>query len=432
MQKRHRNRFHRLVREHAHSVNPAVTGPSALTKTARQFAATKAMSRFLNHEKVTLPALIEPAQEAVRKALRESVAAVVLVVHDWCMFSFNTHTGKKDKYQRSGPNDCGYELGSALVVDAADGRPLGPMEFRLRTAEGTLSTRPGDAIYPTSHVDELADVMRDARRWNLGKPIVHVIDREADSVGHYRRWQAAGHTFVVRADDNRVVTWNGQVVKLPAIAAALIYRDVLDADGQPLIVTTSTGVGRVQVAEAAIVLHRPAKVNVDGKKTEVPGPPLPVRLVVTRVVDALGVVLAEWLLFTNAAAEFDAPTIGRWYAWRWRIETFHKLLKSAGQNAEKWEQETGEAFAKRLVVAAMACLTVWHLQRDPSPEAAEFRALLIRLSGRQMKRGVPETAPALLAGLEKLLTIVNLLETYNLADVLALARRVLPTLFSSA
>lgn len=54
-------------------------------------------------------------------------------------------------------------------------------------------------------------------------------------------------------------------------------------------------------------------------------------------------------------------------------------------NVERWEQTTGEAVAKRLVVASMACLAVWHLQRDPKPEAATLRRFLIRLSGRQMK-----------------------------------------------
>ena len=98
-----------------------------------------------------------------------------------------------------------------------------------------------------------------------------------------------------------------------------------------------------------------------------PGPPLPLRMVVTQVVSATGTVLAEWWLLTNVAAQDSgAATIGRWYSWRWRIESYHKLLKSAGMNAEAWQQETGPAFVRRLCVASMACLTVWHLQRDES------------------------------------------------------------------
>ena len=86
---------------------------------------------------------------------------------------------------------------------------------------------------------------------------------------------------------------------------------------------------------------------------------------------------------------------------------------------------------RRLCVVVMACLTVWHLQRDESEEAAKLRKLLVRLSGRQMKRGVESTAPSLLAGLEKLLAIEDLLRTEDLQEILALARKVLPTLFRS-
>ena len=60
-----------------------------------------------------------------------------------------------------------------------------------------------------------------------------------------------------------------------------------------------------------------------------------------------------------------------------------------------------------------------------------LRRVLVRLSGRQMKRGVESTAPALMAGLEKLLAVDDLLQTENLQEILALARRVLPTLFHS-
>ena len=62
----------------------------------------------------------------------------------------------------------------------------------------------------------------------------------------------------------------------------------------------------------------------------------------------------------------------------------------------------------------MACLSVWHLMRDESAQAQEVPVLLVRLSGRQMKRGVRATAPALLAGLEKRLAVLDVLTDYTL------------------
>lgn len=425
--------------EHAHTVNATVTGISALAGAARPFAAMKAMSRFLNNEDVAFHALIEPAQDAVRDVLAESRSEFALVVHDWCMFQFNSHDSKGDRRRRSHESDLGYELGSALIVEAGDGRPLGPMEFRLRTAGGMLSTRLGEAELPPGHVDELTDAMAAAEAWRLPRTLVHVVDREADSVGHYRDWDAAGRLFLVRADAARIVMHDGRERALNDVVAGLAdeFVPAVDAHGEPVIVTLRAGAGRVKTAETSVVLHRPARHNTGEKTTkghkkqvEIPGPPLPLRMIVTRVIGELGTVLAEWRLFTNVPADrADAAAIGRWYAHRWGIETYHKLLKSAGMNAEEWRQQEGEAFLRRLCIASLACLTVWHLQRDESAEAAKLRATLVRLSGRQMKHKVESTAPALLAGLERLLAVDDLLQREDLAEILALARRVLPNLF---
>jgi hypothetical protein len=130
------------VSGHAHAVNAAVNGLSALPGTATPFARARAMTRFLNNPAVTFAALLDPIREAVRDALAASPARTALVVHDWSVFHFRTHVGKKDKLVRTHAADAGYELASALAADAADGRPLGPLEFRLRTADGTLTTRP--------------------------------------------------------------------------------------------------------------------------------------------------------------------------------------------------------------------------------------------------------------------------------------------------
>jgi Transposase DDE domain len=400
------------------------------------------MTRFLNHDGISFTALIEPAQDAVRDALAARTSSFALVVHDWCMFSFKTHDSKHDRYQRSHDRDLGYELATALVVDAADGRPLGPMELRLRTACGMLGTRPGDTAMPPGHVDELLDAMTALQATQLNKTLVHIVDREADSIGHYRLWHRRGHRFLVRADAKRWLLWQGRECQLADVVAtlALDFQDVHDGDAGPTIVTIRTGVGRVRVAETNVVLHRPARQTVSGERTaggyrkqiDVPGVPLALRLIVTRVVDAVGKVLAEWCLLTNLTAEeTDASTVSRWYAWRWQIETYHKLLKSAGQNAEDWQQESGEAFLRRLCVASMACLCVWHLQRDESSEAVRLRSVLVRLSGRQMKHRVESTAPALLAGLEKLLAFDDLMRNEDIQEILALARRVLPKLFHS-
>jgi hypothetical protein len=433
MDKRLQARHRQLVQEHCHVLNRAATSLSTLPGTAQPFASTLGMHRFLNNDSVTLAALIEPVQDGVRDAFTKTGASVALVVHDWSGIHYHDTKRKKDLYQRSHKHDTGYELATALVLESNSGQPLGPMELRLRTANGVLSTRADKTQAPAGRVDELLDVMEASKAWGLNRPQVHVIDREADSVDHYRQWSRQGHTFVVRADNDRVVKWNDRDGKLLELVKGpgLAWKPVNNAKGQATQVTVEGVKGTLWVCEVAVILDRPAKKRVNGRRIDVPGEALPLRLVITWVLGEAGEILAEWFLFTNADAKFDAATIGQWYAWRWRVESYFKLLKSAGMNAEGWEQHSGEAVAKRLVIASTACVTVWCLQQEPGQEAAETRRVLVRLSGRQMKYKVESTASALLAGLEKLLAVLDVLTDYDIEEIRTLVKRVLPNLFNS-
>jgi hypothetical protein len=349
------------------------------------------------------------------------------------MLHFGGHASKADRYQRTHEADLGYELACALAVDAASGAPLGPLELRLRTAAGVLATRPGGAEAHPIRRDEVIDVMRASKAWGLGRALVHVIDREADSVWHYRLWDESGHRFLVRVDDARVVRWKGRERRLPEVADALWAGPDAEAvveAGEPI--EYQGAAARLQVAETDVVLFRPARRTIDGRQRQVAGRPLRLRLVVGRVVGADGETLARWMLLSNVPIGYDALTVTRWYYFRWRIESYFKLLKSAGQQVEEWEQESGEALARRLVIAGMACVTAWSLQRDPRPAAAELRRVLIRLSGRQLRHKVASTAPALLAGLEKLLAVLDLLEQYDPDELRRLTRSTLPALFNSS
>ena len=103
-----------------------------------------------------------------------------------------------------------------------------------------------------------------------------------------------------------------------------------------------------------------------------------------------------------------------------------KLLKSSGHNLEHWQQESAEAIAKRLLVTAMAGVVIWQLARGQAPESEQARHLLVRLSGRQMRRDRPVTESAMLAGLWTLLATLSALEQYSLDELRQVACLSLP------
>ena len=344
----------------------------------------------------------------------------VLCVHDWSHLDYRRHTRKADRIVLGQAEEVGYELQTALLVGDRDGDPLAPVCQTLTAAAGVLSTRP-QRRQPRSPLDTLGPTMAFVDRLGLARPVVHIIDREADSVGHFRRWLRQGHRILVRADGTRVVRHEGQERPLAEVAGrlrpALVFSRDVDYRGRP---------ARQFVAEATVVLERPAQYNRvgdDGRKhrRKERGRPVRLRLVVSEVRDAVGAVLAVWLLLTNLPAAVPAATVALWYYWRWRVESYFKLLKGAGVQLEHWQQETAEALAKRLLVAGMACVLVWQLRRSEAPEAAPVRALVGRLSGRQQRRGKAPSAPALLAGLWVLLAMTEVLQTHTVEELRAMA-----------
>ena len=179
-----------------------------------------------------------------------------------------------------------------------------------------------------------------------------------------------------------------------------------------------------QIAETTISIlrsARPQRKGTNGKRLPaIKGKPVYLRLVVSRIVDNNGKELAVWYLLTNLV-DLPASTIALWYYWRWSIETYFKLMKSAGMQLESWQQTTGIAIARRLLIASMACVCVWRIAHAQGEKAGELQNILVRLSGRQMKWKKKFTCTALCAGLWSLLSIIELLEKYSVDEIKSLA-----------
>jgi hypothetical protein len=414
VEKRLQTRYEKLVQEHSGHAHAVASGPRLLPEENTPEAGAMAAWRFYLNPRTTFTRLAQPLIQAGCDAAAQHCRDFALVDLDWSKLNYFHHPSKTDRTQIGQPSEIGYKLLTALLVSDQDGQPLAPLYQELLTSEGVLSSRFDEPQPFGTALDDLASKMEFVTGLPLGKRPVFIIDAEADSIFHWRQWQARDFLFLIRGDDDRKVRLggkDGEEMLLPAVAEQLRkqkrFRRVRKVKYE------GRQVGQ-HVAEVAVVMDRPAWLHrdVDGERKRLvrPGVALPLRLVVTELRDKDGTVLERWYLLTNVPAEVKAATIALWYYWRWKIETYHKLLKSAGQHVEHWQQENGRAILKRLLVASMACVLAWRLGNSQAPQAEETRRVVMRLSGRQVEHGKDYTLEGLLAGVWVLLAMVSVLQ----------------------
>ena len=218
LEARLQKRFLIMVQSHLRSAPELAASVASLPSTSKAFAATQATWRFLNNERVGMPELIEPPREVGRGRVRELKSRFALLVHDWCKLSFTY--GKRDLTQLTHATDIGYELTTALLVSTDNGSPFALMEMHLKTAVG------GDQHAGDPHSRSAPSGSSPAD--DGGKPrvgagqVVVARHRPRSGLGwdYFRKWDAAGFKFLVRADDRRV-QWSGKSVLLSEIRRSL-------------------------------------------------------------------------------------------------------------------------------------------------------------------------------------------------------------------
>lgn len=303
-------RYHQLIVSPLSSAQRLAAGVHAPPTLVKGFATTQAAWRFYANERVTLPGLCSPLIEHAGSATPGCCSDWVLVIADWSNLHYPAHASKAGRIELSGKNDLGYEMFTLLAASDRDGVPIAPLCLELRAQDGTHTTRHAGVLKPLSPLDALEQAMCQTATLPLGKPPVFVIDREADSVGHYRRWDASGKKFIVRANSGRKVLHDGKELRLDEVAGVFRHRM------KPVRSVLYKGKPAEQfIAETLVVLHRPARQHRLDRRSRklkhknLPGPRLPLRLIVSEMRDCNGKLLARWLLLSNLPGRVFAATI---------------------------------------------------------------------------------------------------------------------------
>ncbi len=404
----------------------STNGLNLLIEDVKGYSQAQDAWRFYNNENVDIDSLNNPILEKGIEAINKECDEYLLVAHDWSLISYRNHTAKKDciEEKRSNSKNAiskGYDLQSSIGISDITGEPITPLVHNLKTKDKVFSTYDNNIDMTSTHLNELARRIKYINNeLDINKKIVHIIDREADSVGFFRELQEDDF-YIVRALDRVSVEYQGNKITQKELAQTMElgeYVKTIDYKKKKV---------KIYVNSVDVLITRDAYIkNIDdkGKITykRKKGKAVKSRFVVERLVDKDNNIVATWLLLSNLKDDVDAKTIGLWYYYRWNIETYFKLLKSSGFNLEKWQQETAEAIFKRLLIASYACLLVWQIEHSNHKNIIDIKQFLVKISGRLVARGKISTSPALLAGIWAFLSTIDILELYDIEKLLSMKK----------
>ena len=328
---------------------------------------TKAAYRFLSNDRVNEMAILAGHFQATRERFA-TTDGPILVLHDTTEFSYTRESkkaigmlykscGRKDKNGRPRLHTvCGILMHSSLAV-TAEGLPLGLAAIKFWTRSKFKGT---NALKKRVNPTRVPIEGKESVRWleNLRQSTelleepsrcVHIGDRESDIYELFCAAQESGTKFLVRTcvdrlagDGRHTIAAAMRRIKVKAIHEV----EVRDAKGT---VSKTT----VHVKYHRLWVHPPI-----GKQQEYP----PLMLTVIYAKEAStprGREKIDWKLITNlpVRSRKDAVEKLAWYAMRWRIETFHKILKS-GCRAEASKLRTAERIANLI---AVFCILSWRI-----------------------------------------------------------------------
>ena len=309
-------------------------------------AEVKAGYRFFENEDVEPRALIAAHKQRVIERVIEADEEWVFAIQD----TMHMEQGDVDAWAHS-----------TLVADEKR-VPYGLIQQRVWS-------RPATKKSTTTHRKKRKAEDKESWKWTSGiqaagelqqavsrSKVVCVGDRENDLYDAFAAAQENEVELLIRSAQDRRITEDGKLRLWEYVT------------GQPALGESTVNIGRnsnrdariarVQVCSVKVTLQPPSRSKASRARA-----PIPVWAIhVIEVDPPKGVEPIEWLLLTTVKTETLEEAIRRvrWYAIRWLIEMFHKVLKSGCQIEER-QFETLPNFQRYLAIDSVVAWRVLFL-----------------------------------------------------------------------
>jgi hypothetical protein len=328
---------------------------------------TKAAYRFFSNPRVEEGDILNGHFASTRGRFDESDGPILLL-QDTTEFTYqrrDPHAVGFTKSVNSGRDKngrlrhhtvCGILMHSSLAV-TQEGLPLGLAAVKFWSREkfkGTAQLK--RKINPTRVPIEGKESVRwlDNLRQSLellGSPdrCIHVGDRESDIYELYCLTKELGTHFIVRTVVDRLAGEGRHTVSVEMQATQSGGRHSIEVRGDDDEIT------RVEIDVKFKRIHVLPPI---GKQKRYPALDLTV-IHATEINPPSGRKPIEWKLLTDFKVETLVQAVEkiRWYAMRWKIEVFHKILKS-GCRAEDAKLRAADRLAN---LVAIFCIVSWRV-----------------------------------------------------------------------
>lgn len=367
----------------------------------QDWANTKAAYRFFSNPRITEEEILS-GHFACTQARASVLEEPLLVLHDtteFCYYSSGQALGLVTALPF--PSKREYRIRGLLMHSSlaltTEGIPLGLLSIKFWTRKNFKGT---NALKRKINPTRIPIQEKESFRWleNLRQATaqvkhpancIHIADREGDIYELFASAEELGTKFLVRTCVNRLAedgrTTIESLMKREAVKGVCEV-DVRDQDGNKDRATLA-------IKYKALRVRPPL-----GKQEDWPDLSVTV-IYATEISKPRRRERIEWKLVTNlpVRSQHGALEKIRWYAMRWKIETFHKILKS-GCRVEQSKLRATERLSKLI---AVFCILSWRIfwltmvcriNPEESPGTALTKTemmLLDKLSGRRPGHNEP-------------------------------------------
>src|SRR5271170_4658348 len=333
----------------------------------QDWANTKAAYRFFANDRVSEADILAGHFQSTRDRTT-ATDGPVLVLHDTTEFTYqredtsaigitkSVNSGRDKAGRVRSHTVCGILMHSSLAI-TTEGLPLGLTAIKFWTRKkfkGTAALK--KKINPTRVPIEKKESIRWLENVQqstelLGDPgrCVHIGDRESDIYELFCAAQDAGTHFLIRTCVDRLAGNGDHTIadEMEEVAVKGLHRiEVRDENGDPDEAVLEIRYRTIRVLPPIGKQKRYPALSLTVIHAEERGTPTNRKKI-------------DWKLITDLPVRSRKDAIEKleWYALRWKIEVFHKILKS-GCKAEESKLRTAQRLAN---LVSVFCILSWRV-----------------------------------------------------------------------